>query len=56
MMLAWMDESDVGFFKDTLSGNAGQNLYITCYNPPAILFSTVSYGNLTGVLAGFSSD
>ena len=52
--LTWYNVSGVGFYKETLSASSGQNMYISCYNPDEILFSTVSYGNLTGVLAGFT--
>ncbi len=46
--------NDVGHFKKILEANAGDTLYGTCVNPPDRLFTFVSYGNLTGVLAGFS--
>lgn len=52
--LAEWNANDVAFIEHTMSTDSSNSLYITCVNPPDILFSTVSYGNLTGILAGFS--
>ena len=52
--LTWYNESNVGFFKETMTATAGQTLYISCYNPNQPLFNTQSSGNVTGILAGFT--